>query len=94
MALFNKTDMVYNDYDWKAKYENDDPKITGSPDRTLFARHEGYEMLYFVNAFAKIHSWKKVESCQHIERMLREKLPSDIRSQENVKTWLEANLNK
>jgi hypothetical protein len=94
MALFNKTDMVYKDYDWKAKYEHDDPKVTGKPDNTLFARHEGYEMLYLVNAFAEIHSWKRVESCQHVERLLREKLPSDIRSQIKVKEWLEANLNK
>lgn len=94
MALFNRGDMIYKDYDWKAKYEKDDPKVTGKPDNTLFARHEGYEMIYFVNAFAEAHSFKNVVSCQKAEKLLREKLPSDVRSQINVKNWLETNWDK
>ncbi|MFZ2978665.1 MAG: hypothetical protein WA057_03270 [Candidatus Magasanikiibacteriota bacterium] len=86
--------MLYNDYNWKAKYEHDDPKITGEPDSSLLSRHEGYEMLYFINKFAEIHSLKQVNTCQRIEELIRKKLPSDIRSQIKVKEWLETNWDK
>lgn len=41
---FSKNDLYYKDYIWTAKYSNDDPKITGEPDKTLFARKEGGKM--------------------------------------------------
>lgn len=94
MPLFNKTDMLYDDYDWKAKYENDDPKVTGVPDSTLLARKEGYEMLYFVNKYAEINSWKQTNSCQKVERLIRTVIPTNIRSQANIRTWLDENYNK
>lgn len=94
MALFKKNDMEYDDYDWKAKYEHDDPKVTGQPDNTLFARKEGYEMLYLVNAFADANSFKQIASCKKAEKLIREKLPSEIRSQIKVKEWLRTNWNK
>lgn len=91
---FSKNKMYYEDYIWTTKYSNDDPKITGEPDKTLLARKEGWEMLYFVNKLAEKWNWQKpvsVINFQKIERAVREYVPSDTRSQENIKNWIEQN---
>ena len=82
--------MVYTDYQWTA-YPNDDPKVTGNPDSTLLNRSEGYEVLYFINAFAEKHGFLKKTSGNALEKMIREDLPSDIRSQEGIMMWIEEN---
>jgi len=90
MALIIKEDLKYSDYSWTT-YGNDDPKVTGNPDSSLLNRKEGYEVLYFINKFAEIHSFKNKASAHKVEKMIKEDLPSDIRSQENVKKWIEEN---
>ena len=90
--FFAKADLKHQ-YSWTA-ISGDNPKITGKPDSTIFNIHEGYEMLYMINHMADENNWKNKESGQKTERMLRENLPSDIRSQENVKNWLATNWNK
>lgn len=86
MALYKKSDMVYDDYSWTA-YENDDPKVSGEPDSTLFNRHEGYEVLYMINKIASSTSNGK-----KIEKLIHNELPSNIRKQSSVKDWIEDNL--
>ncbi len=91
---FNKNDLYYKDYIWTTQYSNDDPKVTGAPDRTLLARREGWEMLYFVNKLAQKWNWQEpvaVRGYQKIERSIREYVPGDVRSQENIKAWIEQN---
>ncbi len=90
MAFFNKIDMIYDDYEWTA-LPNDDPEITDFPDSVFLNRHQGYEVLDFINKIAKILKLDNVESCQKIEKMLREDLPSEERSHENVMTWVLVN---
>lgn len=85
-----KSDLVYDDYSWTA-YGDDDPEVTGEPDSTLFNRKEGYEVLYLINKLAEIHSLKDIKSGQKIEKMIQDHLPGDVRSQENVKDWIERN---
>lgn len=60
MGLLVKSDLQYEDeYSWTA-IDGDNPKITGIPDSTLLNREEGYEVLAFINRFAKnIHLNKK-----------------------------------
>lgn len=89
---FTQSDMFFKDYDWKAKYEKDDPKVTGEPDSTLLARHEGYEVVYFVNACARTWNWKENNKVAYrkLERILRI-VPTNIRSQKSIKTWIEEN---
>lgn len=89
MALLQKTDLVY-EYSWTA-IPPDDPRATGKPDSTLLNRNEGYEVLAFINNFAKKHSFEKKESGLKVERMIKEKLPGDIRGHANVTKWLESN---
>ena len=87
MSLLTKSDLKFNDYSWTA-LGKDDPKVTGIPDSTLFNRHEGYEVLYLINKFAERHDLKNKASGQKAERMLHEYLPSEVRSQIKVMTWL------
>lgn len=92
MAL-TKSDLFYEDYIWTTKYSNDDPRVTGEPDSTLLARTEGWEMLYFVNKLVEIWKWKAtVSNYQIIERAIRERVPGSVRSQENIRIWIEQNL--
>lgn len=90
---FSKSELYYKDYIWTTKYSNDDPRVTGQPDSTLLARTEGWEMLYFVNKLVEIWNWTaSVSNCQKIERAIRERVPGDVRSQRNIRIWIEQNL--
>lgn len=92
MAIYKKSEMVYNDYSWTA-VNGDNPKISGEPDNTLLSRREGYEVLYFINKTLEKFGFKQVASGKKLEKMIREHLPSDTRSQKNVYDWLHANWN-
>lgn len=84
MALITKSYLYYDDYLWST-YSNDDSKIKGEPDSTLLNRKEGYEILYFINKFSEIHKLKEKSSATKIEKMIRNEVPSNLRSQENIK---------
>lgn len=84
--------MLYNHYSWTT-LPGDNPKITGEPDSNLFNRNEGYEVLYLINKFLVKHGLANIASGQKLERIIRSGLPGDIRSQNNVMTWLYSNWN-
>lgn len=90
--LFTKSDLKYQ-YSWTA-ISGDNPKISGEPDGTMFSRNEGYEVLYLINKLAEEWEWKLKSSCTKLEKMIKEYLPSDVRSQKNVKAWLASNWKK
>jgi hypothetical protein len=81
-----RNDLQYT-YSWNA-IDGDNPKISGEPDNTLFNRHEGYEVLYLVNKLSQIFNFKQKTSGLKLEKMIKNYLPSDTRSQINVKKWL------
>lgn len=87
MDLMSKGDLFYKDYSWTV-YGDDDPKVSGPPDSTMFNRKEGYEVLYLINKIAEIHNLKKLDSGLKMEKMIHDKLPGNVRSQENVKAWI------
>jgi hypothetical protein len=91
MSLLTKSDLKYT-YSWTA-INGDNPKISGEPDNTLFNRHEGYEVLYLINKFAEIYNFKQKASGLKLEEMIKNHLPSEVRSQINVKQWLKNNWN-
>jgi hypothetical protein len=74
-------------YSWSA-VPPDNPRITGIPDSTFLNRHEGYEVLSFLNRHCK-----QTDQAHKAERLIRNKLPSDIRSHSNVLDWLQRNWN-
>src|SRR5690349_7070561 len=41
VMAYKKSDMVFDDYQWHARDEDDDPRVTGEPDSTLLDRQEG-----------------------------------------------------
>jgi len=90
MGLITKSDLHYKDYSWTA-LKGDDPKISGEPDSTLLSRKEGYEILYFINKFSEIHNFKNKESAIKVEKIVRNEVPDDKRSQLNIKEWIEEN---
>ena len=90
MSLIDKSDLKYKDYTWTT-YSHDNPKISGKPDSTLLNRKEGYEILYFINKLSEIHNFKVKSSGIKIENMIRNQVPSNLHSQENVKRWIETN---
>ena len=91
MNLLNKSDLIYS-YSWTV-YGNDDPKVSGFSDNTLFNRKEGYEVLYLINKIADENGLTQKSSGTKMEKMIHNHLPGNIRSQENVKNWIINNLN-
>jgi len=90
MANFKKSDLKLT-YSWTAAAENDNAKITGIPDSTLLDRHEGYEVLPFLNRYLTSKNWTSQSTLNKLEDALNDKLPSSKRSHANVKKWLDDN---
>ena len=89
MSLMKKSDLAFT-YSWSV-VPPDSPRITGEPDSTLLNRHEGYEVMYLINKLAVTWELAQKSSGLKMERMIRDHLPSDIRSQANVKAWIQKN---
>lgn len=92
MTLLSSTDLNYS-YSWTV-FAPDDAKVTGVPDSTLLNRHEGYEVLAFINRVAKASKWTDKSAALKAERLINEHLPSDVRSHKNVWQWLVDNWTK
>lgn len=82
-------------YDYsKTAISGDDPRRTGVPDSTLLNRREQYEVLDFINRFCERTTYSNggaqfghAEALK-AERLIREHLPSAMRSHANVNQWL------
>ncbi|MFH7018790.1 hypothetical protein [Flavobacterium sp. FlaQc-47] len=88
MANFKRSDLKLT-YSWTASAENDNARITGVPDSTLLDRHEGYEVLPFLNRY--LNNSTSVSTLNRLEDVLRDELPGSTRSHANVKKWLDDN---
>lgn len=93
MSFYKKSDMVFSDYYWTA-YGSDSPKITGRIDNTELNRHEGYEMLYFINKYAEIAYFTDIADGKKAERLIRTFTPTNIRTQSGIRDWLTLNWNR
>ena len=89
MNFYKRSDMIYK-YNWYPD-GGDDVKLRGEPDHSLFHRDEGYEVLYLINKFGEATGRTTISDGNKAERLINEKLPADVRSQKNVKEWLENN---
>ena len=58
MVNFSKADLQY-EYTWTT-VTDDNPDETGTPDRDLLNRFEGYEVLYFINKFMDNNNLKSL----------------------------------
>jgi hypothetical protein len=90
MANFKRSDLKLH-YSWTASAENDNAKITGFPDNVLLDRHEGYEVLPFLNRYMTEKAWSSLSTLNRLEDALRDRLPGSIRSHANIRKWLNDN---
>jgi len=90
MIIFNKHNLYYNDYTW-TDYLPNNPKISGKLDNTKFNRNEGLEVIFVINKMIHLWDFTKIESCTKMERIIREKLPKTIITQEDIATWIQIN---
>lgn len=89
---YQKSQMVYSDYKWTAKADHDNPKFIAAQEAAMLNRQEGYEMLYFINSLALTWKWNdSLAACQNLECIIREKVPSNIRTHRGIKTWIAEN---
>ncbi|RJL44569.1 MULTISPECIES: hypothetical protein [Pectobacterium] len=87
MTDITKDDLLYDDYNWKAKQQGDDPKKKKS-DGERFSRYEGYEMLYLLNEGFSNSDKMSIETKQRIEWSIRQFLPSGTQSRTDVVSWV------
>ena len=89
METFKKSDLVYT-YNW-TQYDIDDPRVSGTPDTTVFNRKEGLEILYIINCLTD-HLAYGVDSFGHrIEKLIHDQLPEEITSQHDTIAWIKNN---
>jgi hypothetical protein len=93
---YTKSEMVYHDYKETAQADHDNPYYTRGQDYTELNRTELFEMLYFINHLGKLWKWSgnPTSNYQKIERLIRTKVPSSIRTHKGIQEWLEANWQK
>ena len=87
-VFYKKNDLVYT-YNWTTEVV--DPKLQGEPGLHEFNREEGWEMLYLINTFGKMHDVEIITVGNKIEKMVRFALPNAISTQKEVMDWLEEN---
>ncbi|MGM0826477.1 MAG: hypothetical protein ACQEUY_17395 [Pseudomonadota bacterium] len=89
MANFTKTNLSLDHYTWEAE-PDDDARVAGEPDSTLFNRQQGYEVLYMLNTVLSASA--PITALHKGELLIRDELPSDTLQQLDVKKWLDARL--
>ncbi|MDX9744814.1 MAG: hypothetical protein RBT59_13415 [Arcobacteraceae bacterium] len=87
MFEIDKNDLRYI-YRWNTIEENS--KISGVIDCTLFDRREGNEVLYLINELARLWGIEEKSLYLKIEKMINILSP-EPRTQESVKKWIEDN---
>lgn len=91
MILFSRRNLHYTDYKWTAYIPND-PRVNGRPDHTAFNKTEGNEMVYLINKLMMIWDYRFANTGNKMEKLIHDKLPAEISSQEDVQSWLKSNL--
>ena len=91
MAIYNRSDLLFNDYEWNES--SDHVKLQSVPDRNLFMRHEGNEVLYMINYACETMDCKSKTEAGRMEILLHEKLPLEVKSQNSVYSWLQKEYN-
>ena len=91
MILFSRRNLYYSDYKW-TPYVPNDPRINGKPDDTHFTREEGNEVIYLINKLMVIWDYRFSNTGNKMEKLIHDKMPAEIDTQEAVQEWIKANL--
>lgn len=89
MDTFSKQDLQY-DYIW-SHYDQDDPRVSGIPDSTLFNKKQGEEVVFLVNYLTEHLAWSVEEFGAKVEKLIRDHLPTEDMSQKEVLEWIKKN---
>jgi len=91
MMLFSRRNLFYDDYLW-TEYPKGHPKVSGRANDTAFDPKEGNEVVYLINTLMNLWSYRFSNTGNKMEKLIRERLPENLRTQEEVRDWLQANL--
>lgn len=89
MDTFRKEDLIFA-YTW-SQYEKDDPRISGIADATEFNRQEGEEVLYIIRSLTDHVAWGVEGFGTKVEKMIHDRLPGEIKNQEETIRWIKEN---
>jgi len=74
---YERSQMIYTDYNWQASAAKDDPYYTKGSDYSEINKKEGYEVLYFLNHIGR-KRWSSeptTSTYQKMEKILRNYVP-------------------
>jgi len=90
MPKITQSDLKYKDYSWTAIPGDNPEKVLADADRV--SRHEGYEVIYFLNSLTgKGNADLSIKTRQICEWMIHEKLPSNIQGRAKIRSWIANN---
>ena len=91
MILFSRKNLFYSDYKWSA-YVPNDPRTNGKPEETPFSKEEGNEMVYLINRLMSLWDYRFANTGNKMEKLIHDKMPSEVTTQQDVQQWLKTNL--
>ena len=91
MILFSTKNLIYKDYQW-TPFSNNDMRVSGKPDSTIFNPKEGNEVVYLINKLMLLWDYRFSHTGNKMEKLIHDSLPSDVKSQEEVSEWIKDNL--
>jgi hypothetical protein len=80
-----KEDLIFNHYTW---YDDPNPRQDMSPTRKAFDRNNGAHILWIANWYVAEYPGFQKTDIVKIEKLLSDKLPSDLMSEKSVCNWL------
>jgi len=91
MLLFSRRNLFYSDYKWNT-YAPNDPRTNGRLDDTLFTKDKGDEVIYLINKLMVLWDYRFSNTGNKIEKLIHDKMPAGITTQEQVQQWVKANI--
>ncbi|MDZ7718921.1 MAG: hypothetical protein U5K72_08905 [Balneolaceae bacterium] len=94
MPLLDRSDLKY-DYNWKtgpADIPRTETSTDSETDSKLFRRHEGDEVLDFINEYSEENEVLEKADALEIERLLRDELKNEDMTRKEVRLWLKNHL--
>lgn len=92
MGIIEKNDLSL-DYDWSSQ-PGDDPVRKEDIGSNVFDKNRGEDVLAMLNDYAKEKDIQNKDELLDAESMLRNKLPKDLDTKNDVMDWLWSKLRK
>ncbi|WP_191601508.1 hypothetical protein [Marinomonas algicola] len=91
MKPFKVTDLPNHIAYQKTPIPSDDPRVSGTPDKTDFNRHEASEVHYLITRFASVKRLKLKKSLVKVAEVMDKELPEEVKTQIDAMKWLQTN---